>query len=631
MTWPQTLPGLLMGHAERTPHRPALRERHHGIWKTLSWREYADQVADFCEGLVELGLQPGETLAIIGDNRPEWLISELAAQAAGARSVGVYQDAVGQELAYIVEHAEVSFIVVEDQEQVDKVRELGLGDKVRKVVYYDPRGLEGYDEPWLMRFTEVQAEGAGRREAFAERVRRTKPGDLAILSSTSGTTGTPKLAMLTHENLLVMGRTLMDVDPLKPRDDFVSVLPLAWIGEQMMAVACGLSVGFPLSFAEGTATTRRDLREIAPRVMFNPPRIWEALVSEVQSRIEDTTPLKRWAYRRGLAIGHRMADARFAGRTPGPFLRVAYALAHATVLRPIKEHLGLTQLVRAYTGGAALGPDVFRFFHALGVNLKQIYGQTETSGIAVLHRDGAIDFDTVGEPLPGTEVRLDDDGQILVRSPAVMQGYYRNDAATAEVLTDGWLRTGDAGYFDDRGQLVVLDRAKDVMTLADGTLFSPQFIENKLKFSPYVKEAVVFGGGDWPFVTAMLNIDFANVGKWSENQRIGYTTYTDLAQKAEVYALVLAHVAGRNAEMPQAARVRRFVLLHKELDADDAELTRTRKVRRNLVAERYRDIVDGLYGDGDAVQVRSTIHYQDGSSAVIETSLTIQTVAPVKP
>ncbi|MBX2803467.1 MAG: AMP-binding protein [Myxococcales bacterium] len=628
MSWPDTLPGLLMGHAERTPDGTALRERHHGIWKTLTWREYADRVADFSEGLLQLGLQPGETVAIIGDNRPEWLITELAAQAAGARSLGIYQDAVGEELAYVFDHAEVSFVVVEDQEQVDKVRELGLGERVRKVIYYDPRGLEGYDVPWLMRFTEVQTLGeqAGGRAALPERVRQTSASDLAILSTTSGTTGKPKLAMLTHDNLISMGRTLMNVDPMDPSDDFVSVLPLAWIGEQMMAVACGLTVGFPLSFPEGSDSVRRDLREIAPRVMFNPPRIWEALISEVQSRIEDTTPLKRWAYRRGLAVGTAMANARFEGRTPGVALRLAFAFANAAVLRPIKNHLGLTQLQRAYTGGAALGPDVFRFFHALGVNLKQIYGQTETSGIAVLHRDGAIDFDTVGEPLPETEVRIDEGGQILVRSPAVMRGYYRNDEATAEVMVDGWLRTGDAGYFDDRGQLIVLDRAKDVMTLADGTLFSPQFIENKLKFSPYVKEAVVFGGGAWPNVTAMMNIDFANVGKWAENQRISYTTYTDLAQKPEVYALVLAHVTGRNAELPVAARIHRFVLLHKELDADDAELTRTRKVRRNLVAERYAEIVGGLYGTDDAVQIRSTIHYQDGSSADLDTRLAIQTV-----
>ena len=544
--------------------------------------------------------------------------------------MGIYQDAVGQELAYIFDHGDVSFVVVEDQEQVDKLRELKLGEAVRKVIFYDPRGMQNYDDPWLMPFEEVVHLGKpidrASPERFEQLVHARTGDDLALLATTSGTTGNPKLAMLTHRNLLEMGRTLLSVDPLQRDDDFVSVLPLAWIGEQMMGVACGLTVGFAMSFPEEANTARRDLREIAPRVMFSPPRIWEGLVSEVQSRIEDTTWVKRVAYHWGMAVGHHMADARLAGRAPSPWLRLRYAVAEQAVLRPIKHHLGLAKLKRAYTGGAALGPDVFRFFHALGVNLKQIYGQTETSGIAVLHRDGHIDAQTVGEPLPGTEVQIAEDGQILVRSPAVMQGYYKNPDATADSLSEGWLRTGDAGYFDDHGQLVVLDRAKDVMTLTDGTLFSPQFIENKLKFSPYIKEAVIFGGGDWPFVTAMLNIDFANVGKWAENRQLSYTTFTDLSQKAEVYALVLDHVVRRNAELPGAAQVQRFVLLHKELDADDAELTRTRKVRRNLVADRYADIVQALYGSEPVLTLQTTIHYQDGTQATLDTTLTLQTV-----
>jgi long-chain acyl-CoA synthetase len=359
--------------------------------------------------------------------------------------------------------------------------------------------------------------------------------------------------------------------------------------------------------------------------MFSPPRIWENLVSQVQVKIQDSSTLKRKLYAWAMPVGYRMADARFRKETPSRSLKLQYFLADWLVFKPIKDHLGLRHLKRAYTGGAALGPDVFRFFHALGVNLKQIYGQTEINGIAVVHRDGDIKFQTVGTPIPETEIKIAENGEILMRSPAMMDSYYRNPEATAESLIDGWLHSGDAGYFDEDGHLIVIDRAKDVMTLHDGTKFSPQFIENKLKFSPYVKEAVVFGG-DWPFVTAMINIDFGNVGKWAENNQIAYTTYTDLAQKPRVYELVLKYVQTANADLPPAARIRRFLLLHKELDADDAELTRTRKVRRNLVAQRYEDIIAALYSQNQHVDIESVITYQDGRTAKLQTRLRVESV-----
>jgi long-chain acyl-CoA synthetase len=358
-------------------------------------------------------------------------------------------------------------------------------------------------------------------------------------------------------------------------------------------------------------------------MMFSPPRIWENMVSRVQVKIEDTSHFKRRVYDWALPIGYQMADTRFRKEEPGRALRFKYWLADWTIFQEIKDHLGLRHIRRAYTGGAALGPDVFRFFHALGVNLKQIYGQTEVSGISVLHRDGDIKFQSVGTPIPDTEVKLAENGEILVRSPAVFQGYYKNPEATAGTLIDGWMHSGDAGFFDEDGHLVVIDRAKDVMTLHDGTKFSPQFIENKLKFSPYVKEAVVFGG-DWPFVTAMINIDMETTGKWAENNQLAYTTYTDLAQKPEVYGLVRAHVEQANADLPEAARIRRFLLLHKELDADDAELTRTRKVRRRFVAERYEEIITALYGDDNYLDIETTITYQDGRTAVLQTRLRIE-------
>ncbi len=627
---PETLPQFLYEHAQRTPQKVALRERLYGIWQTMTWREYYEHVKYFALGLVSLGLQPEETIAIIGDNRPEWLIAELAVQAVGAKSVGVYQDSIASEVVYILNHADVTFVVVEDQEQVDKILEIWPQlQGVRKVIYYDPKGLRNYTEEFLMYFPQVEALGREYEVAhpgwFEERLARGRGEDLAILSTTSGTTASPKLAMLTHKSMLSMGRNLMKVDPLTPQDNFVSFLPLAWIGEQMMVMSCGLQVGFTVNFPEEPETVQHDLREIGPQVMFSPPRIWESLVSQVQVKIEDTTAFKRAMYHWAINIGYRMADTRFRKEKPGFWLRLLYLLADWLVFQEIKDQLGLRHLKRAYTGGAALGPDTFRFFHALGVNLKQIYGQTEINGIAVVHRDGDIKFQTVGTPIPETEVKIEESGEILMRSPAVMVGYYRNPEATAEALRDGWLHSGDAGYFDEDGHLVVIDRVKDVMTLHDGTKFSPQFIENKLKFSPYIREAVVFGG-DWPFVTAMINIDFANVGKWAEKHQIAYTTYTDLSQKPEVYRLIRKHVEQANADLPPAARIQRFLLLHKELDADDAELTRTRKVRRRLIAQRYADLISALYSHNSFVDVETTITYQDGRTAKIQTRLTIETL-----
>ncbi len=627
---PATLPQFLKQHAEQTPGKIAIRLRDYGIWQAVSWMEYYEHVKYFALGLIDLGLAPEETIAIIGDNRPEWVMAELAAQSVGAKSIGIYQDSVVKEMIYIFNHADVSFIVVEDQEQVDKILEMWDELKgVKKVVYYDPKGLRNYTEDFLLYFPVVQDMGRKYEQAnpgwFEERLAQGKETDLAILSTTSGTTGDPKLAMLTHKSMISMGHNLMSVDPLTPNDEFVSFLPLAWIGEQMMCMSCGLQIGFTVNFPEEPETVQHDIREIGPQVMFSPPRIWENLVSQVQVKIEDSTWLKQKLYNWAMPVGYDMADLNFRKETPSFGMKVKYFLADWLMFQEIKDILGLRHLKRAYTGGAALGPDVFRFFHALGVNLKQIYGQTEINGIAVVHRDGDVKFQTVGTPIPETDIQIDESGEILMRSPAMMEGYYRNPDATAESLVDGWLHSGDAGYFDEDGHLIVIDRAKDVMTLHDGTKFSPQFIENKLKFSPYIKEAVVFGG-DWPFVTAMINIEFPNVGKWAENNQIAYTTYTDLAQKPQVYELVRDHVKSSNDDLPPAARIQRFLLLHKELDADDAELTRTRKVRRKLVAQRYEDIISALYSHNPHVKVDQTITYQDGRTARIQTQLAIDTL-----
>ena len=625
-TFPQLLRELAARHADR---RHALREKRYGIWEPHTWADYERRVRHFACGLAAMGFERGENLAILGDNRPEWVIAELAAQSLGGRSVGLYPEGIVEEVEHVLAHAQVRFVVAEDQEQVDKLVELeraGRLPTVEHVVFYDPRGLERYEHKSLIEFTRVEERGSGHDADhpgwWEEQVEQGGTDDVAILCTTSGTTAKPKLAMLSHRNLLSMGASLMSVDPIDADDEFLSFLPLAWIGEQMIAMACALQAGFALNFPESAATQQADLREIGPRVMFSPPRIWESLLSQVQVRVGDAGWLKRRAFGWGIEVGRKHAAARLRGGRPSPGLALMHAVAQVVALRPVREQLGLTRIRRAYTGGAPLGPDVFEFFHAIGVNLKQIYGQTEICGIAVIHRDGDVKFNTVGTGIPGTELRIGDDGEIQLRSPAVFQGYYRNDEATVDALHDGWLHTGDAGYLDDDGHLVVIDRAKDVLQAPDGTRFSPAFIENKLKFSPYVMEAVSFGGGDRPHVAAMICIDADNAGTWAERERLGYTTYTDLAQKPEIYDLIAQHVARANQDLPEGARVKRFVLLHKQLDPDDEEMTRTRKVRRGVIGRRYGDIIEALYADVDQVTIRSVITYQDGTK--VERPITLR-------
>jgi long-chain acyl-CoA synthetase len=623
-----TFPKLLVRNARTMPEKVALREKEFGIWQSFTWGEYLEHVRDFSLGLVALGLRPGENVAIIGDNRPEWVWSEIAAQAAGAAAVGLYQDSNLNEVAYVIDHCDAAAVVAEDQEQVDKILDmLDRLPKVRAVIYTDPRGLRSYHHPKLVAFEEVEEKGRalGREQPglWEENVRRGKAEDLAIISYTSGTTGFPKGAMLTFRNLLVMAMNLHQVDPKRPGDEFVSFLPLAWIGEQMMSLSTALAVGFTVNFPEEPETVTENIREIGPHVMFAPPRVWENLASSVQVKIMDTSPFKRMMFNLCMPVGRKVADLRFQKKPIPAGLRVLYRLAHWGLFRALRDRLGFTYMRSASTGGAALGPDVFGFFHAMGVRLKQIYGQTEISGISCIHRDEDIQSHTVGVPIPDTEVRISERGEILSRSPAVFLGYYKNDEATRATLVDGWLHSGDAGYLAEDGQLVVIDRLKDVMKLADGTQFSPQFIENRLKFSPYVKEAVVVGH-DRPYLAAMLCIDMGVVGKWAERNRISYTTYTDLSAKPAVYDLLQREVDQVNQTLPAAARIHKFVLLYKELDADDEELTRTRKVRRAFVEERYREVIAALYGDVSQIAIDTTIKFQDGKTTRIRTTLLVR-------
>ena len=623
-----TFPRLLLENARKHGARAALREKEMGIWRETSWATYLERVRHFSLGLQSLGLERGGKVAIIGDNRPEWVIAELAAQSVGAASVGIYQDSNLNEVAYVIDHCDARIVVAEDQEQVDKILGMiGRLPKVTHVVYADPRGLRSYRHEQLIAFDEVEKRGRSLHEKeparFSAEVERGRPDDLALISYTSGTTGSPKGAMLSYRNLLSMALSLHQVDPRREGDEFVSFLPLAWIGEQMMSVATALAVGFTVNFPEEPETAMHDIREIGPNVMFAPPRIWEGLNSQVQVKIMDTTPLKRLLFERLMPVGYRVADLRLQQKAVPAAWRLLHAVAEWLLFRALKDRLGLSNLRSGTTGGAALGPDVFRFFHAIGVRLKQIYGQTEISGISCIHRDDRIRFHTVGEPIPQTELRIGETGEILSRSPSVFLGYYKNEEATRAALDDeGYLHSGDAGYLDD-GQLVVIDRVTDVLRLADGTRFSPQFIENRLKFSPYIKEAVCIGQ-DRPYLVALVCIDQGIVGKWAEKQKISYTTYTDLASKPKVYDLLQQEIDKVNRTLPPAARICKFVLLYKELDADDEELTRTRKVRRAFVEERYRSIISALYGDEERIAVDTTIRFQDGKTARIRASLAVR-------
>jgi long-chain acyl-CoA synthetase len=629
-----TLPALLKQNAEKFgPGRVALREKQYGIWQDVTWQSYYQRVKDFALGLASLGFTDDDALAIIGDNRPEWVYSELAAQSLKGRPLGIYQDSILTEVAYVIDHSGARFVVAEDQEQADKVLDMkeqlpGL----KKIIYTDPKGMRDYQDPLLIFFPQVEELGRQFEKDhpgyFENSVARLEPGDLALIAYTSGTTGFPKGSLLTHANMLKMALNLSSVDPKLPEDEFVSFLPLPWIGEQMMSIASALAIGFTVNFPEEPETAMADLYEIGPNVVFSPPRVWEQMSRSVMVKHLDASWFKQFIYRLCMPIGYQMADFHFQKQTPPLGWKIMYGLAYLLLFRALKDRLGFSNIRSASTGGAALGPDVFRFFHACGVNLKQIYGQTEISGISCIHRSSNVDFTSVGQPIPDTEVRIDQPdpegvGEIISRSPALFLGYLKNDAATQETIVDGWLYSGDAGYISEGGQLVCIDRVKDLMKLSSGARFSPMFIENKLKFCPYIVECIVLGH-EREFVTAMICIDYKHTGKWAEEHRIGYTTYTDLASKAEVYDLIEREVVRVNRVLPEKARVQKFLLLYKEFDPDDEELTRTRKLRRKFIAQRYAKEIEALYSEAGQVHVESQIRYQDGKTTTIVTDLLIR-------
>jgi long-chain acyl-CoA synthetase len=567
---------------------------------------------------------------MIGDNRPEGLWAEMATLCARGTGVWLFQDCLIDEVKYIIDHSDTKFLFGEGQEEVDKALSIiNECPRLEKIIWDDPKGMRNYEEDYLISLKEVQQLGRElekeKPDLFEEMVNKGSGEEVALLFYTSGTTALPKGALLSHHNMLTMGQHLMAVDPCKASDDYVSYLPFAWIGEQMMSISCGLQIGYTINFPEEPETAQENIREIGPHVMFAPPRMYEQMTRTVQVKYLDSAWIKRKFYAFSTYVGYKVANLKFDKKAVPFYWKALEWIASITVQKKLKDHLGLSRVRNAYTGGAAMGPDHFRFFHALGVNLKQIYGQTEVAGISVVHRSGDIKFDTVGHPIPGTEVKIGEDGEILTRSPSVFLGYYKNSEATEKTLIDGWLYSGDKGFIDDDGHLVVFDRTKDVFTLQDGKPFAPQYLETRLKFSPYIKDSWVIGDNR-DYISAVLCIDYAVVGKWADENKLNYTSYQELSQMPQVYDLVEKQIRQANKDLPDLAKVVKFTNLYKELDPDDDELTRTRKLRRAFVEKRYEDILGALYSDNNAVHIDTTIKYEDGREAHIKTDMQIRKV-----
>ena len=626
-----TIPKLFWKKAQEFgADRVAMREKEFGVWRPIAWAQYLENVKHLALGLVKLGLKKGDKVSIIGDNRPEGLWAEMAALCAGGIGVWLFQDCLIDEVRYIIDHSDSRFLFGEGQEEVDKALSIiGECPKLEKVIWDDPKGMRNYDQDCLISLKEVQELGRELEKEqpnrFEELVEQGTGSEVALLFYTSGTTSLPKGALLSHNNMLTMGKALMSVDPCYDTDDYVSYLPFAWIGEQMMSISCGLQIGYTINFPEEPETAQENIREIGPHVMFAPPRMYEQMTRTVQVKYLDASWTKRKFFELSNKIGYHVANLKFEKKPIPIHWQLLQWLARITVQNKVRDHLGLSRVRNAYTGGAAMGPDHFRFFHALGVNLKQIYGQTEVAGISVVHRSGDIKFDTVGKPIPGTDIKITEDGEIITRSPSVFLGYYKNPEATDQALQDGWLYSDDKGFIDEDGHLVVFDRTKDVFTLKDGQPFSPQYLETRLKFSPYVRDAWVLGH-ERDYVAAVMCIDYNVVGNWADEKKLNYTSYPELSQKPEVYELVEKQIRQANKDLPESARVVRFTNLYKELDPDDDELTRTRKLRRSFVEKRYESIVNALYSEDDSVHIDTTIRYEDGREAHIKTDMTIRNV-----
>ncbi len=631
-----TLPMLLQRNAEIDPDSPGMREKTRGVWQTYSWTSYRDNVRDFALGLASSGFKRGDKLSVIGDNRPQLYFAQLAAQALGGISVPVYQDSIASELIYVLNHSEASVIVAEDQEQVDKA--LSLKEqlpRLRMIVFDDPRGLWGYDDPILRSFANVIEDGRAFGKAnptfYETELLKGRPDEAAMIAYTSGTTGTPKGAMLSHRNMIAAAEAFMEVNEVKRGDNWLSYLPMAWVGDAAFTLGMALVGRLTANCPENPETVQRDLRELGPNAMLAPPRIWENMLTQMQIKGGDATPVKRHIFEFFRSLAEHCELKRSDGKPLSIVDRLGLALGEILVYGPVRDQLGLRNARWCYTGGAPLGPDTYRFFRSFGINLKQVYGATEASAMISCQPDSEANPNTVGRPIPQIEVKIDDRGEVMLKGPNVFIGYFKQEEATRDTMTaDGWLKTGDAGFFDKQGHLVIIDRAKDVGKLADGSAFAPQFIENKLKFSPFIREAVAFGD-QRPFVVAMIAVDMQTAGTWAEKRGIAYTSFMDLSRKPEVAAMIEAEIAKSNATLPDVQQIKRFLLLNKELDADDAEMTRTRKVRRRFVAEKYAAVIEGFYGGRAEVEVTTEITFEDGRKSTLNSTISIHDIGAGAP
>jgi long-chain acyl-CoA synthetase len=632
---PDTFPKYLLHNARRFPSRPAMRHKTYGIWQSWTWSELLNDIRAYSMGLAALGLKKGDKVAIIGQNRPRLYWTFCAVQALGGIPVPVYADSVAEEMVYVLNHAEVKFAICQDQEQVDKV--LSMGDELaslKKIIYDEIRGLRDYDHTDLHPIDGVEALGEAEYESngetlWLEEIAKGKGSDLAVILYTSGTTGRPKGVMLSYDNLAISARNGNAFDHLTEKEETVAYLPLAWVGDHIFSYAQHYTAGYCVCCPESPETVDSDRREIAPTYFFAPPRVFENLLTAIMVRMEDASRAKKRMFDHFMEHARKVGESILNGESVSFLDRLEYKIGDLLVYGPLKNRMGFTRLKVGYTAGEAIGPEIFRFYRSLGLNLKQLYGQTEASVYITAQPDGEIRADTVGRPSPEVEIRVEDNGEVLYRSPGVFVGYYKNDDATAETKTaDGWVHTGDAGFFDQEGHLKIIDRAKDVGKFKSGALFAPKYIENKLKFFPNIKEAVAFGD-DHDFCAVFINIDLTSVGSWAERNNIAYASYQELAQHPTVYKTIEEHVDQVNLdlaseEMMAASQIRRFLILHKELDADDGELTRTQKVRRSFIAERYGELIDALYDGTTEKYVETEVTFEDGRKGKISATVEIR-------
>ena len=628
-----TFPHLLLQHAAQRPEAPALREKEYGIWQTWSWQAAATEMRHMACGLLALGFARGQNLALVSDNRPHVYMGFVAVQSIGGVPIPLYQDAVAGEMVFVIEDADIHFAFVENQEQVDKMLEVRESlPGIQYIIYDDPRGLRNYDQPGLISTAELVAKGAewdrDHPGVWESMVGQVGPQDVSVILYTSGTTGKPKGVCQTHASFIGSASGAAEVDKLGPSDSIISYLPPAWVGDHLFSLAQWLVAGYTINCPESASTISIDMREIGPTYYFAPPRVFEGMLTTISIRMEDAAPFKRRMYEKAMELARRVGSDILDGKPVSSLDRLKYKLADLTIYGPLRNAMGLSRIRVAYTAGAAIGPELFRFFRSIGINLKQFYGQTETCAYVCLQRDGQVDLNSVGQAAPGIELKLADNGEVLVKGVSVLKEYYKRPDATAEVIdADGWFHTGDAGVIDTHGQLRIIDRAKDVGKLRGGAMFAPNYIENKLKFFSHVKEAVCFGH-DKDKVCAFINIDFDAVGNWAERQNLPYAGYVDLASKAKVLELIADCVAQVNADLAgetgmAETQVARFLVLHKELDPDDDELTRTRKVRRNFIADKYGVLIDALY-DGKSEQfIETQVKFEDGRKGAVSATLQI--------